>query len=192
MELVPMTIEFHCGDCNRLLRTSDERSGQRATCPDCGASVVVPGGGGAGGFGGDDFEPDDADARAGGVKYKSCPMCGERIRDVAVKCRHCGEYISEPTAATRPRGASHLAPHRGGMILAFGILSWMVCIIFGPIAWVMGNTDLAEMDAGRMDPEGRSLTQAGKILGMVHCIVLMVALAIVFLFLLVGLAAAAF
>ena len=31
----------------------------------------------------------------------------------------------------------------------------------------MGNTDLKAMDAGEMDPEGRGLTQAGKIIGII-------------------------
>jgi hypothetical protein len=63
-----------------------------------------------------------------------------------------------------------MRPHRGGMILAFGILSWVLCFIFGIVAWVMGNNDLAEMRAGRMDPSGEGLTQAGRIVGMVHII----------------------
>jgi len=58
-------------------------------------------------------------------------------------------------------------PHRGVMILVFGILGLVCCFIFGIIAWVMGNGDLREMDAGRMDPSGRGLTQAGKICGIV-------------------------
>jgi hypothetical protein len=69
-------------------------------------------------------------------------------------------------------------PHRGTMILVFGILAWFVCFIFGIMAWVMGNNDLKEMDAGRMDPEGRGLTQAGKILGMINVILLLCSLAI--------------
>lgn len=64
-----------------------------------------------------------------------------------------------------------LRPHRGVMILVFSILSWVICVIFGIVAWVMGNSDLREMDAGRMDPEGRGMTQAGKIIGMIHVIV---------------------
>ena len=59
-----------------------------------------------------------------------------------------------------------MKPGRGGLILAFGILSWVVCVIFGIAAWVMGNNDLSEMDAGRMDPRDRGLTQAGKIIGL--------------------------
>lgn len=58
-------------------------------------------------------------------------------------------------------------PHRGVMILVFGILGLVCCVIFGIIAWVMGNGDLREMDAGRMDPSGRGLTQAGKICGII-------------------------
>lgn len=57
------------------------------------------------------------------------------------------------------------------MILVFGILSWVVCVLFGAFAWSMGNSDLKAMDAGLMDPEGRGLTQAGKILGMINVII---------------------
>ena len=53
------------------------------------------------------------------------------------------------------------------LILVFGILGLVVCFIFGILAWVWGNTDLKAMDAGRMDPTGRGLTQAGRIVGMV-------------------------
>ncbi len=36
----------------------------------------------------------------------------------------------------------------------------------------MGNSDLKEMDAGTMDPSGRSITQGGKICGMIATILL--------------------
>ena len=64
-----------------------------------------------------------------------------------------------------------LAAHRGATILVLGILSWLLCpIVLGIMAWVMGNGDLREMDAGRMDPSGRGLTEAGRILGMINVI----------------------
>jgi hypothetical protein len=53
------------------------------------------------------------------------------------------------------------------MILVFGILGIVCCVAFGIAAWVMGNGDLSEMDAGRMNASGRGLTMAGKIIGMV-------------------------
>ena len=43
-------------------------------------------------------------------------------------------------------------------------------------AWVMGNSDLREMAAGRMDPQGEGLSRVGKILGAVQCCLLLVAI----------------
>jgi hypothetical protein len=65
---------------------------------------------------------------------------------------------------------SGLKPHRGGMLLAFGIVGLLCCIIFGILAWVMGSSDLKEMAEGRMDPSGEGLTKAGKIIGIVGCV----------------------
>lgn len=62
-------------------------------------------------------------------------------------------------------------PHRGGAILALGILGVVLCgMIFGPIAWTMGSTDLAAIRQRRMDPSGEGLVQAGRILGIVATI----------------------
>ncbi len=71
-----------------------------------------------------------------------------------------------------------LKPHRGGVILALGILGIVVCFICGIIAWVEGNSDLREMNAGLMDPSGRGLTQAGKICGMTGVILAIVVICI--------------
>lgn len=70
--------------------------------------------------------------------------------------------VGGPTPPRRP-----MKPHRGTTILVFGILGFFCCIIFAILAWIWGNEDLAEMDRGNMDPEGRSLTSAGRILGIV-------------------------
>ncbi len=72
-----------------------------------------------------------------------------------------------------------VAPHRGVLVLIMGILSWMVCPFFGIVAWVMGNTDLAEMRAGRMDRSGEAMTQIGKIIGIVSVILNVFAILIV-------------
>jgi len=85
-----------------------------------------------------------------------------------------------------PMQERHLAPHRGVMILVFGILGLVVCVIFGILAWIFGNADLAEMDAGRMDPTGRGMTSAGRVLGMVACILAVVGVVIVVLVMVVG------
>jgi hypothetical protein len=76
--------------------------------------------------------------------------------------------------------------HRGVLILVFGILAWIVCPVFAPVAWIMGQGDLREMRRGAMDPSGMSLTQAGMILGMVYTILFMLFLVFVCLGSLVG------
>lgn len=64
-----------------------------------------------------------------------------------------------------------MAPHRGTVILLLGILSLVGLGIFTGIpAWVMGRSDLKRMDAGEMDPEGRQMTFAGMILGIVSVV----------------------
>jgi hypothetical protein len=65
--------------------------------------------------------------------------------------------------------------HRGTLILILGILGIFCCGIFTAIpAWIMGSADLKEMEAGTMDPAGRGNTNAGKICGMVGCILTVV------------------
>jgi hypothetical protein len=64
-----------------------------------------------------------------------------------------------------------MKPHRGTLVLVLGILSLVGCTIFTGIpAWIMGKNDLNEMDAGQMDPSGRSLTNAGKICGIISVV----------------------
>src|SRR5262249_24110269 len=65
-------------------------------------------------------------------------------------------------------GPTFVAPHRGGLILALGLLGFVVnCPTFSLMAWTMGSRDLAEMRCGRMDRRGEGLTQAGQILGLI-------------------------
>jgi len=80
-----------------------------------------------------------------------------------------------------------MRPHRATLILVLGILSFLGCGIFTAIpAWIMGNADLKDMDAGVMDPSGRGMTSAGKVLGMIACILTIVGFAIVIAMLLLG------
>ena len=87
--------------------------------------------------------------------------------------------------------SQNLTPHRGGLILALGIVSLVACQFLGIAPWLMGKADLQEMEAGRMDPSGRGLTDAGRILGIVSLVlcVVTIVLAFVWLAFVVGFAA---
>jgi hypothetical protein len=83
-----------------------------------------------------------------------------------------------------------MKPHRGTLILVFGILGLVICGPLGIAAWVMGNSDLREMDAGTMDPSGRGTTQAGKICGMIATILMILAVVLGILFVTLGIGGA--
>lgn len=79
------------------------------------------------------------------------------------------------TAPSQPAQA-YLLPHRGPMLLVFGILgivmafSCPLLFFFAPTAWIMARKDLAQIREGRMDPAGLSLTQAAHVLGVIGTI----------------------
>jgi hypothetical protein len=77
-----------------------------------------------------------------------------------------------------------LMPHRGPLILVLGILGLVIGLstgvgfALGLIAWILGNNDLKEMRAGRMDREGEGMTQGGRICGMISTILAIISLGI--------------
>ena len=90
----------------------------------------------------------------------------------------------------------HYAPHRGGLIMALGLTNLagglLVCgllLFAGPFAWIMGNADLREMRAGRMDPSGESLVRTGQVCGIIATVILALGfliIALVFLAIIAG------
>ena len=74
-------------------------------------------------------------------------------------------------------------------VLVLGILSLVVCQILGPIAWVMGNNELASIDAGRRPPQNRGTAQAGRILGIISTVLMIIGVVFLFIFLVIFLVA---
>jgi hypothetical protein len=73
-----------------------------------------------------------------------------------------------------------LKPHRGGAIMALGLVGLFVC---GPLclaAWSMGSSDLRAMDSGIMDPSGRSTTSTGRDCGVLGTVLWGVGLVVLF------------
>ncbi len=75
-----------------------------------------------------------------------------------------------------------MQPHRGTLILVLGILSLVIaCGPLGIVAWILGNGDLKKMTAGAMDPSGRGLTNAGRICGIIACILMIIGIVLALL-----------
>ncbi len=63
----------------------------------------------------------------------------------------------------------------GVLILVLGIISWVGPSLLCAIpAWILGNQSLAMLKRGEGDPNDLGMVQAGRILGMVHCILFLV------------------
>ncbi|MBW6513331.1 MAG: hypothetical protein K0B87_01050 [Candidatus Syntrophosphaera sp.] len=94
---------------------------------------------------------------------------------------------------TPPPPPMQLQPHRGTMILVFGIVGLVACQIFGILAWIFGNEDLKKMEYGQMDPSGRDLTNIGRILGIISVglIILGIVFGLVYFFFFMGVMGAA-
>ena len=76
-----------------------------------------------------------------------------------------------PSSPSSPRAdVKHYAPHRGAMVLTFGILGIACCFPLGIAAWIMGNNDMQQIEAGMMDPTGKGTTNAGKNCGIIGTI----------------------
>jgi hypothetical protein len=111
----------------------------------------------------DDDEDDDVDVRR---------RSGRRRRD---------EYAD----------ADGLKPHRGPLILSFGLIGLIGGLflffptILGVVAWIMGHNDLAEMKNGTMNREGESNTYAGYVTGIIATVIGIAWIAVAFLSLVV-------
>lgn len=66
-------------------------------------------------------------------------------------------------------------------VLVLGIIGIVLCQFLGPVAWVMGNNELAAIDAGRRAPENRGTANAGRILGIISTVLLAIGVLLIVL-----------
>ncbi|MEI7687470.1 MAG: DUF4190 domain-containing protein [Planctomycetota bacterium] len=147
---------LYCPGCQRRLQFPDEALGRAVQCPSCQRVFTAE-------------------------VNLTTPPASALAKSVAAPARPTSRSYDDPELDKargtrrdgdddRTRGPRRPAPHRGGEILTFGLLALLPCcltsVIFGIIAWMMANSDLAEMRSGRMDREGEGLSQAGRALGI--------------------------
>jgi hypothetical protein len=86
-----------------------------------------------------------------------------------------------PMDAGGPWGGMALKQGRGSVILTLGIIGLICCFPLSFVAYFLGRKDMAEMDSGQMDPSTRTLTNVGRVLGIVGMIWFVISLLITFL-----------
>jgi predicted Zn finger-like uncharacterized protein len=150
-----------CPSCGRELRVPDELIGKLVKCPACAqtftANLSAP------------TPPAETGPKPESYRLANPPP---PVEDYPPESTAADEEDYEPRPIRGSGRRRFQVEHRGAMVLTLGILSLVVCGFLGPVAWVMGNNDLAAMRAGRMDRSGEGLTQAGRILGIISSILL--------------------
>lgn len=216
-----MPIEFRCPSCGKLLRTPDESAGKQGKCPQCGTITQIPTESPA--VPSDQTPPNpsppsnqiqnDLFGGSAPAPAQSAPLpdstSPQQPEPFGVPPAGPSGFSPSPNPYSSPAasssgphagvaaiGATGARPHRGGMVLTFGLIGLIgsllgivggcVCcfpVFLVPIglgmsipAWVMGQGDLKAMRAGAMDPSGMGNTQAGMITGIVGVVVCILAL----------------
>jgi predicted Zn finger-like uncharacterized protein len=156
---MPETIQ--CPQCRRALQIQEAHLGKRVRCPSC--QTV--------------FEAVPVARPAPDI-----PVAEERVRSVSeweVPEKGPGRRrrrLAPPDDFRHLRDDDELLPHRGGMILVWGILSIalscapLIGAIFGSLALNWASTDLGRMRRKTMDPSGRGQTRAGQVCGTIGLI----------------------
>ncbi len=85
-------------------------------------------------------------------------------------------YATSPYGIAQPgMPRSYPKADQSGIVLAMGILSWLVCPIFGVVAWIMGSIGLKDIANGQVDPTNKGLMQVGYYMGMIHIVLMLLA-----------------
>jgi predicted Zn finger-like uncharacterized protein len=138
-----MANVISCPKCERQLRVPDDLLGQSVKCPSCSETFTAT-------LPKNEPPPSRAPARDEDDRPSRRPPPRRRDDD--------DDDDNDDRRSRRRR----MAPHRGDTIQLLGILSFfLIPYVLAPMAWIMGSSDLAEMNAGRMDTAGRKATETG-------------------------------
>lgn len=84
-----------------------------------------------------------------------------------------GQGPQYPPYSPYPSGQPPRLPSAGGgTILTLGLLGLLLCNLLGPFAAVMGGKALTAIDRGQADPSERGSVNAGRIMGIISTVFL--------------------
>jgi hypothetical protein len=171
--------------------------GKKVKCPQCATTFLASGDSEPGPLPEEERQPAP---RSSSVRERPSPAGRQREEEPEgeerPRRRRPRDEEGEEEDYTRPvrrsgRRRADQDPHRGVLILVFGIISIACCVLgliaslfVGPFAlilflpglglgipaWAMGGRDLRRIDAGRMDPDGRGSTMGGYVMGIIGTI----------------------
>lgn len=78
----------------------------------------------------------------------------------------------DPSTQPPPPPAAQGSSSQATISLVLGIVGIVCCQLTAPVAWWMGQKELAAIDGGASPEAGRGLATAGKILGIIGTILL--------------------
>ena len=161
-----------CPKCERKLQVPETLMGQDVQCPTCGATFLAQLGGSTVASGAQSSPAQPSSSRALDRSSRRRPSYDDdddRPRRRPDDDDEDDDY--RDSRRIRRRRRHDYEPHRGSLIMTLGIISlFFAHLILGPIAWIMANHDLEAMRQGKMDPEGESATNTGRICGMISTI----------------------
>jgi hypothetical protein len=152
-----------CTSCQRKLQVPDNLMGQDVQCPTCGGTFMARP---------DGPMPSRSEPAPPPPPTRALVRREERFDD-----DYNDDYDYERRSRRIRRRRHDYEPHRGAVVLTLGLVGLIGMFFFFPIcfvgvaAWIMGNVDMAAIRSGRMDPDGESTTNAGRICGMVSAII---------------------
>jgi hypothetical protein len=166
-----------CPNCERKLQVPEEFLGQTVQCPECRHMFVAA--------------SSSVTSQPLPSATPTSPKPRPRVDDEDDRPRRRRDRDDDDfddddfdihRRRRRGRNRNNFEPHRGGLIMALGLIALvggmsfcMVPAVVGPIAWIMGSYDLRAIQDGRMDPEGESMTRAGRVCGIVATVLLVLA-----------------